>query len=458
MTQVAWAQALLGDPDDVPLEGLAGEIIARFGDGAATPAELPALARFAEDLRHGAPLPRLDVQLRELSHAGYLRGALVVAATALHDEPRADLALRVARELIDALDPPLGIRLARVAIARPEVRATAFDPAGAFVSGNLLLGDALADAGDPSAALRHFEAVLSVDVDHPRALRGWSAATVALEHQGIAAEHRSRGLALLDGLDEIELDAGFGVDRYELQRPLGRGRHAVVYQAYDRHVGREVAIKRLLDVDPRSAGISRKVLTGRFFAEARTLAGVRSPYVVALLDVQSRHRFIALELCRGGNLRLALRRGLVGPDDLPRIGTQLRTALAAVHATGAIHRDVKPANILVRERARGSAVALADFGLAVGHDPRRAGPNAGTLRYLAPELRRGEGRATPASDRFSAGVVLLELSRAPAPLPDVFDRMDDDFDPAPFVPEGLPGPWGARLRALLSKDPEARTW
>jgi tRNA A-37 threonylcarbamoyl transferase component Bud32 len=449
---------MLGDADDRPLDGIAGELVRRFGDGATRPHEYPALARFADDLRRGAPLPRIDARLRELSEAGYLRGAIVVAADALSVDPRPELALRIAAELIDALDPAMGVRLARAALATAEVQATLTHPHGTYCAGNLLLGDALLEGGDPAAALRHFEAVLSVDVEHPRALRGWSESVTALERRGLRAEHRSRGLALLDGLDALESDTAFGVDRYELARPLGRGRHAVVYQAYDRRVGRDVAIKRLLDLDPRQIGVAPKLLRARFFSEARTLARVRSPYVVALLDVQPAHRFIALDLCRGGNLRLALRRGLVDAGDLPRVGRQLRYALAAVHAAGAVHRDIKPANILMRTAARGSAIALADFGLAVGNDPRRAGPNAGTLRYLAPELRRQGGRATAASDRFAAGVVLLELCLNPAPLPDAFDRLDGGLDAARFVPPDLPERWSARLRAVLSDDPEARTW
>jgi tRNA A-37 threonylcarbamoyl transferase component Bud32 len=508
---VAWALGLGGDVDDRPLHGALDDVVARFADGAARPDELPELGRFAAALRTDAPLPALEAQLRALSHAGYLRGALVVLAGELRrayqgaaattdapPTPRPELALVLARELLDALDPPLGVRLARAVLAEPAVQASDQHPDGPFVAGNLLLGEALLDGGDPAAALRHFEAVLSVDVDHGRALRGFREAVRALEARGVAAEHRSRGLALLDGLDELELRHAFGSERYELGRPLGRGRHAVVYEAWDRHVGRAVAVKRLLQPEARRSDVPERVLEARFFAEARTLARVRSPYVVALLDVQPRHRFIALDLCRGGSLRLHLRRGLVSAADAPRIGEQLRAALTAVHAAGAVHRDVKPANILVRGRQAASAVALADFGLAVGHDPRHAAKNAGTLRYLAPELRRGPhpslgrapeapgeppvrafvahdpadgtdssdvadqsgrgARATPASDLFSAGVVLLELALAPQPLPEALDRLDADLDARALVPDSLPGPWRHTLRSLLSPDPKARSW
>ncbi len=480
---VQWALELAGDADDVPLHGVLDEVVARFTDGAARPEELPELGRFAAALRDDAPLPALEAQLRALSHAGYLRGTLVVLAIALRErqparEPdaRSALALVLARELLDALDPGLGLRLGRAVLAEPHVQAST-RPDGPLVAGNLLLGDALLEGGDPGSALRHFEAVLSIDVDHGRALRGLREAVRALEARGVAAEHRSRGLALLDGLDELELRHAFGSERYELGRPLGRGRHAVVYEAWDRHVGRAVAIKRLLQPEARRSDTPERVIESRFFAEARTLARVRSPHVVALYDVQPRHRFIALELCRGGNLRLAMRRGLVTAADVPRIGQQLRAALAAVAAAGAVHRDVKPANILVRGRHPGAPVALADFGLAVGHDPRRTATHAGTLRYLAPELRRTPARpdgaaggsapeagrraaprATAATDLFSAGVVLLELAFTPQPLPEALDRLDADLDARTLVPDSLPAPWRHTLRSLLSPEPEARSW
>jgi tRNA A-37 threonylcarbamoyl transferase component Bud32 len=457
-----WALELYGEAEAHPLAAVADDVLARFADGAARPHEVGKLAAFAEALARGEPPAGLEPELRALSHAGFLRGAMVTMAAALRRDPRPDIALMLARELLDAIDPDLGVRMLHAVLAEPnegkESLRDRFRKGSVQASADLLLGEHLLEHGDPSAALRHFEAVLAADIDHHRALRGWQQATRALERRGAVPQQSGRGLTLLDGLAELELAQAFGLRRYELGRPLGRGRHAVVYQAYDRRVGRDVALKRLLDADPRTSGPSSRVLQARFFDEARTLAQVRSPYVVALLDVQPRHRLIALELCRGGNLRLAMRRGLVGPGDVPRILPELRAALGSVHAAGAVHRDVKPANILMRTPFRGSSIALADFGLAAGPGPKSAGANAGTLRYLAPELRRGSAAATIASDRFSAAVVLLELALLPAPLPDVFDRLDDDLDAEKEVPADLPEPWRGTLRALLSKDPDARAW
>jgi len=456
-----WALDMLGQVDDMPLSAVAAEIVLRFSEGSTRPTEYSGLDTFAATLQdERQPLVDIERQLRALSHDGYLRGSVVLLAAAVERTRRPALALMLSRELMDALDPELGVRLAQAVLAMPEVDRERAMQGGAFMAANRLLGDALLERNDPHGAIRHFEAVLAIDVDDRRALRGWSTATRTLERRGVEVEHRSRGLALLDGLDELEVAAGFGVDRYELGRPLGRGRHAVVYQAFDRHVGRDVAIKRLIDTDgPRGPeATSKRALQARFFSEARTLGRVRSPYVVALYDVAPQQRFIALELCRGGNLRLAMRRGFVGPDDLPRIGAQLRAALEAVHAAGAVHRDVKPANLLVREARRRSSVALADFGLAIDPAPTASGARAGTLRYLAPELRTRAQRPSPAADLYAAGVVLLELAMSPSPLPDAFDRLEGPADPASLLPSELDEVWRARLARLLSTAPEERQW
>jgi hypothetical protein len=443
-----------GDP---ALDQALRAVLARLSEGAALPREHAGVAALTRALADGEPAPRIEAQLRELSRAGYLRGALVGIAGHARLRPRPELLLLLAHELCDALAPDLGIELGRALLGMPAVEASRWTGGGPHVAANMLLGEALMDSGDALAALRHFEAVLAVDIDHARALRGYNAAI-----RRIGGHAPSRGLALLDGLDEVELAEGLGVDRYELGRPLGRGRHAVVYQAYDRRVGREVAIKRLV-VDGEPGRGDARILGARFFAEARTLARVRSPHVVALLDVQPAHRFIALSLCRGGNLRVAMRRRLLGPAHLEAVGGALQAALRAVHAAGAVHRDVKPANILVREAREGSPIALADFGLAQPDVRGQAGPAgpAGTLRYLAPELRGGDARhsaATPASDLFSAGVVLLELALFPAPLPAEFDHVSGEFAAAERVPDDLPDGWTARLRRLLADAPGERAF
>jgi tRNA A-37 threonylcarbamoyl transferase component Bud32 len=487
---LAWPLAI-GDAPASFFELALADVLAKFAVGAASPDEHVDLARLVAMLEDRAPVHRIDALLRVLSRDGYLRGALAAIAGALStraqvtsarpggsfddfpsleagaDEPgssftadalwRAELALLVARELLDALDRGLGIGLARAVLTLPEVEAGRWQRASLWSRANALLAESLEEAGDAIAARRHWDAVLAVDLDDVRAMNGWARCTRRLELTGALDPVLGRGLALLDGVEELELDAGLGTDRYVLERPLGRGRHAVVYEALDRRLGRKVAIKRLLGGSARSDGIPDRVLEARFFAEAKTLANVRSAHVVALYDVRPQQRYVVLELCRGGTLRHAMRRRVVGPEHLDIVSAQLRAALHAVHTAGAVHRDVKPANVLLRESDPAAGIVLADFGLAIPTRDTDERPQAGTLRYLAPELRAGEP-ATPASDRFAAGVILLELATTPRPLPPELDRPAGDFDAASLVPDSAPPAWAALIRRLLSRNPEARTW
>jgi tRNA A-37 threonylcarbamoyl transferase component Bud32 len=437
------------------LESALTRVVHEFAEGASEAERVPGLAVLAECVREGAPLVEVDARMRQLNRDGYLRDAIVAVAAELLKRPDQDIALRLAEELCDAVNLELGVEIGRalIRIHTAHHLAPAKDDLGARA--NLLLADTFAHQADHEAAARHYDGVLAYDVDHTRALRGWSRCMDALEGRGHRPRGGSRGLELISGLESLELAGQPGLERYEIGRPLGRGRHAVVYEAWDRQVGRRVALKRLLGAAARRDGLSDRVVDRHFFAEARTLSRVRSPYVVALLDVQAKYRFVALELCEGGNLRRALRRRRVDKDALPHIASQLDSALRAVHAVGAIHRDVKPANLLLRKPGD-LTIALADFGVAIESDPnsgRRA--RAGTLRYLAPELRRGEP-ATPASDLFSAGAVLLEIALYPTPLPEAFDRLEDPGDARALIPEDCPPSVRSRLESWLHPDPRAR--
>lgn len=458
MSEDAWALPAAAAPD-ASLRRHAKEVLDAFSTGATMPHEFALLGELNDQLRRGATGPQVAPLLAQLSVEGYLRGAVTLLADAVLQQPRADIALLLARELTDALNPQLGLAIARATLMLDEVATSEFDRDGAYVAAHLLLGEQLEAFGSPHDAVRHYEAVLATDVAHRRAMSGWSRCNRALGATGDLDIGRRIGLSMLEGIDEFETEADLGTDRYDVGRPLGRGRHAVVFQARDRHVGRDVAIKRLLHDGARRDGIPSRVLERRFFREARTLAQVRSPYVVGLYDAQPERRFIAMELCRGGSLRLALRRGLVDAGALERIHGQLRAALDAVHQSGAIHRDVKPANILLRDAAGERPIALADFGLAMTSQTDTPHARAGTLRYMAPELRASRRPTpTPASDRFAAGVVLLEIALAPAPLPGALDRISTEFDPAALVPASVPDGWRERLRSLLHEDPAKRGW
>lgn len=202
--------------------------------------------------------------------------------------------------------------------------------------------------------------------------------------------------------------------RYELGQTLGSGGMATVYEAHDRLLDRAVAVK-LLRLDGEATARQR------FAAEARATASLTHPHAVAVYDVSSEddRPFIVMELVRGGTLEDELaERGRLETVQVVAVGSQVLAALHAAHRRGLVHRDVKPANILLPDGVVPSrpdelpGVKLADFGIAKAmHDATigltMAGQVVGTPRYLSPEQVRGQ-RATPRSDLYAVAVVLYE--------------------------------------------------
>lgn len=267
---------------------------------------------------------------------------------------------------------------------------------------------------DHERALRHYEAVLGRDVDYPNVrvrverLRQLTGRAAPVAGETIAAG------------DVVGVQAGM---RYRLVRELGRGATGVVYLARDAELDRDVAIKLL---HPHLAGTQQQDAVDRFFHEARVMAALRHPNLVAVLDLDEASRRIVMELAAGGTLRDLLRER--GPRTLRRAierHTQVLSALAAAHRRGIIHCDLKPGNLMFRRDADkpGVEVILGDFGVA--HLPDEKGTVArptsptgdaelmrraeavGTLAYMAPEQRRGEFSA--ASDVYASAVVLYEM-------------------------------------------------
>jgi tetratricopeptide (TPR) repeat protein len=267
-----------------------------------------------------------------------------------------------------------------------------------------LLAEHARKHGDHERALRHYEAVLGRDVDYPNVrvrverLRALTGRTAPAAGETIAAG------------DIAGVQAGA---RYRLVRELGRGATGVVYLARDAELERDVAIKLL---HPHLAGTERADALARFFHEARVMASLRHPNVVAVLDLDEASRRIVMELAAGGTLRDVQRDR--GPRTLRRAierHGQILSALAAAHRRGIVHCDLKPANLMFRRDAElpGVEVMLGDFGVA--HLPDASGRAAtgarteavGTLAYMAPEQRRGE--ITPATDVYASAVVLFEM-------------------------------------------------
>ena len=194
--------------------------------------------------------------------------------------------------------------------------------------------------------------------------------------------------------------------RYELVRPLGHGAMATVDLAQDVELDRPVALKRLAENLARDEDLRR-----RFVREARLAARLAHPNVVRVFDVgeDDGRPFIAMEYVEGETLaELVARRGPLPPAEAATLGMQMCAGLAAAHAAGLVHRDVKPQNLLL---GTDGVLKLGDFGIAVGYEGTRltlAGTVLGTAGYLAPEQARGE-EVTAAADIYAVGAVLYEL-------------------------------------------------
>jgi eukaryotic-like serine/threonine-protein kinase len=202
------------------------------------------------------------------------------------------------------------------------------------------------------------------------------------------------------------------VGRYELVRPLGHGAMATVDLAHDVELDRPVALKRLAENLARDEDLRR-----RFLREARLAARLAHPNVVRVFDVgeDDGRPFIAMEYVEGETLaELSARRGPLPAAEAATLGMQACAGLAAAHAAGLVHRDVKPQNLLLGVNG---VLKLGDFGIAVGHEGTRltlAGTVLGTVGYLAPEQARGE-QVTAAADIYAVGAVLYELLTAEPP-------------------------------------------
>ncbi len=237
-------------------------------------------------------------------------------------------------------------------------------------------------------------------------------------------------------------------DRYELGSLVGAGGTARVYEAHDRTLGRRVAVKLL---DGVAAASNDPAGRDRFLAEARSSASFSHRGAVAVFDAGEADGdlFIVMEFVDGSSLaQLIASRAPMPEAEAVRIVTELLDALGAAHDVGIVHRDVKPANILV---ARDGAVKLADFGIAKRFDEvadslTNAGTVIGTPRYLAPEQAAGRP-ATPAVDVYAVGIVLHEMLAGASPT------MAPDLRAA--RPDVSPEVVQAVARAL-SPDPEDR--
>jgi serine/threonine protein kinase len=208
----------------------------------------------------------------------------------------------------------------------------------------------------------------------------------------------------MDSVDALFLEfQGAVVGRYALERELGRGGMGVVYLAHELRLDRLVAIKVL---PPEMA--ARPSLRERFLREARTAARLSHPHIVPIFSVDETAGFVyyAMAYVDGETLGQRLNnKGALGSGEATRILREVAWALAHAHAQGVVHRDVKPANILL-EAPSGRAL-VADFGIArhVSLDGGTSeGERLGTPEYMSPEQASGDA-VDARSDIYSLGVV-----------------------------------------------------
>jgi eukaryotic-like serine/threonine-protein kinase len=280
---------------------------------------------------------------------------------------------------------------------------------------------------------------------------------------------------------------GHAIGRYLLLDRLGEGGVGEVFAAYDPHLDRRVALKLLRRDDEPTSGTAASDQDWRaLLREAQALARLSDPHVVAVHDVGvfEGRTFIAMELVEGVDLAtwLARERGRQPWQTALALLREAGAGLAAAHAAGVIHRDFKPANVLIRDDAegrRGRQVKVGDFGLARRHgDDARAstitmarepgdssgatGPGAippGTPYYMAPELFEG-GPASVRSDVYAFGVTMYEalVGERPHRGTTLTALVAEKHEPMPPIPAsvGLPRWLIAVIERALAIDPAAR--
>ena len=250
--------------------------------------------------------------------------------------------------------------------------------------------------------------------------------------------------------------------RYRLDARIGSGGFATVFRARDLRLDRDVAVKVLLAhhaTDP--------VIAARFEREARVLAAVSHPNVVAIHDVApggpvaGEEPFLVMDLCDGGSLAdqlAASETGVLPPDELIPAIVDIAAGLVALHARGIVHRDLKPSNVLLS----GGRAQIADLGIAAAgpSELTSAGTTVGTLGYLAPEQLAGQP-ASPASDVQAVGAIAFlgltgRLPRPAGSVAEVVAASARPVEPVSAVAPTLGSAFDPPIAQALARDPSQR--
>lgn len=243
-------------------------------------------------------------------------------------------------------------------------------------------------------------------------------------------------------------------ERYRLIRHVASGGMGQVWEAVDDTLERRVALKIM---HPHTQ--HELALAERFRDEARFAAQLSHPNIVTVYDFLEHEGLscLVMEFVDGPNLATLLAGGPLGADEVRDLIRQLASALALAHEAGIVHRDMKPANVMVT----GNHAQLMDFGIARsldGDSRTLTGQVLGTAHYLSPEQALGQAIG-PAADIYSLGVLAHEMLTTTKP----FDRLTPIAtalahvqDPPPPLPPGTPDDLVALVTACLAKEPEQR--
>jgi serine/threonine protein kinase len=249
--------------------------------------------------------------------------------------------------------------------------------------------------------------------------------------------------------------------RYRPESLVGRGGMASIFRARDEILGREVALKVF-----RSGG---QADLEQHHTELSALARLSHHGIVSLIDAgidystpDDPRPFLVMELVAGADLASTLAKRELSVREISEIAFDLSEALEYVHAQGVVHRDIKPSNVMLVEYGTSAFRArarLTDFGIAIDlSDPQQeeTGVTTGTAAYLSPE-QASRQPATPASDVYSLGLVLLECFTRTIAFPgDVVDSALARLQTEPPIPPELPDGWSALLNRMTARDPAGR--
>src|SRR5262245_41565783 len=258
--------------------------------------------------------------------------------------------------------------------------------------------------------------------------RSWSASPLGAK---TTAWNESMARQLLAPPSHPEMLGRLG--RYEVERLIGSGGYGIVFKAFDTELNRPVAVK-ILAPHLAGSGAARQ----RFAREARAAAAVVHEHVVAIHNVESDGAapFLVMQFVAGESLQTRLdRQGPLALREILRIAHQTAAGLAAAHAQGLVHRDVKPSNILLEQGIE--RALLTDFGLARAADDAsltHTGYLPGTPHYMSPEQARGDAIDTR-SDLFSLGSVMYAMCTGRPPF-----RADTSFGVLRRIPDTQPRP------------------